>query len=146
MPVAALSKSPASAASKQLELRDPFKNDSSGRNLSETVDDFLKRLPPTDPSSAVVGPWLWIVNPEPNHKGKDSDREDADRGASAEWGARCKALLDDYQAEEAKINKTMEGKALASITRKLTPQRKKLREDLLRASEEERCVCGKVCT
>lgn len=35
----------------------------SGRQLSETVETFLKRLPPLSTSIIEYGPWIYVANP-----------------------------------------------------------------------------------
>ena len=120
-------------------VHNPLEGVESARQLDETVDQFLKRLPPA--SSSFVGPWIWVTNPDAEDKDEQS-REDREEGDS--FGARCSAILKDYSTAAARIESEMVGKAKGSITRKLTPLRTKLKEDLVNVAVEERCLCGKV--
>lgn len=111
----------------------------SARQLSETVDDFLKRVPPT--ASPSVGPWIWIDNPTIERKGKGNA---IGLGDSSKFSARCATLLEEFDMERATIESEMEGKAKATITRKITPLRIRLTQSLLDVAVEEDCRNGKV--
>lgn len=51
-----------------VDLSDRFKGVWYGRQLSETVDNFLLRLPPATTEISNKVPWIWIANPyEPVH-------------------------------------------------------------------------------
>ena len=141
-PVAALPFAEAQSSTRSGVPHNPFEGVDAGRQSSESVDEFLSRLPPTDPASASIGPWIWIANLQSDRKGRNKD--DSDRDASAEFGSRCQDLLRKYERQEEKIQQDMQGKAQGSITRKLTPLRTKLKDDLLKVAKEEKCVCGKV--
>jgi len=111
------------------------------RQRSETVDEFLQRLPPKD--SPNVGPWIWIRNP--HNEGRVAGRQDEDQGDSEQLNDRGHALLEKYEGQAAKVEKEMEGKAQSAITRKLNLLRNRLKEDLAKVAVEERCLSGKVC-
>ncbi|KAK4690240.1 hypothetical protein P7C71_g6500, partial [Lecanoromycetidae sp. Uapishka_2] len=105
----------------------------SGRQLSETVEAFLHRLPPQTTSIMDNGPWIYISNPYSTHVRQD-------------WPAfmdRGHELLEDYEAVVQGIEASMAGKAKATITRQLTPLRKQLELDIFTAAKEKGCVSGK---
>jgi len=117
------------------------------RQLSESADDFIKRVSPL--SSAALGPWLWVYNP----KARDADKVEDDevkskardsRKEDGQFTVQCHKLMTDYLETEAHIKEEMHGKAKSAVTRKLTPLRLELREQLLDVSKGQRNVCGKV--
>lgn len=113
-----------------------LEGDESARQLDETIDEFLKRLPP----KSSPGHWVWIENPHMKGKGKAKESI----GNSQRLKDRSDELLERYDTQRAIIESDMAGKAQSAITRKLTPVRKKLREDLLKVAVEEKCLSGKV--
>lgn len=116
-----------------------LEGDRSARQLDETIDQFITRLPPGN-CPFVDDHWIWICNPHIQGKGKAAE----DRGFSAELRDRAEQLMERYDTGRAKIESEMEGKAKGAITRKLTPLRTRLKDGLLRAAKEERCLHGKV--
>lgn len=132
------------AANDNHTLVNVFEGNPAGRQLSETIDEFVKRLPPGNCSLAF--PWIWISNPQPQVQGKGKGRayKDLDHGISDTFRERASAFLEEYDSQQAQIESSMQGKAKGTITRKLTPLRTKLKEKLLQVAVEERCVCGKV--
>lgn len=51
------------AGSPTLALSDRFKGQWFGRQLAETVDEFLQRLPPATTNGSEELQWIWISNP-----------------------------------------------------------------------------------
>lgn len=55
---------PHNADGKVVEVHiDNFKNHPAAWQQSETIEDFLHRLPIEDPATSLVGPWLWVGRP-----------------------------------------------------------------------------------
>lgn len=106
-----------------------------GRQLSETVAEFLARLPPSSTSISEGGPWIYIANP------RYVDRplsEDLPR--FREVGQR---LLDKYTALKEHTEASMNGKPAATVTKKLMPHRKQLEKDIIVAAREHGIKGGK---
>jgi len=114
-----------------------LEGETSARQLHETIAEFLIRLPPR--SSFDIGPWIWIENP--HLKGKEKARESI--GNSRRLTERGQALLEEYDSQRAVIESGMTGKAQSAVTRKLTPLRKKLKEELIQVAVGERRLSGK---
>lgn len=64
------------AESPTATLSDRFKGKWFGRQLAETVDEFLQRLPPATTEGSEELQWIWISNPylpvRPSDEGSDN--------------------------------------------------------------------------
>ena len=112
-----------------------YEGSKEARQLSETVSEFLKRLPPSSIPLAEYGPWIWIANP--THRDEPTKRDL--RG----FGQRGKELLEDFDRVRAGIETSMAGKTKSVIGRKLTPLRKKLEQDIYALAREKGITYGK---
>jgi Domain of unknown function (DUF1917) len=103
--------------------------------LDETVDDFLKRLPPVGHDN-FSGPWIYIANPwerEESYTGYEQSEY-------AELIARGKELL---QAYEDKIKFSIEKKA-ARRSGPETADSEELKKDLFKLASKCKLTAGKV--
>nr|OQO27183.1 hypothetical protein B0A51_04443 [Rachicladosporium sp. CCFEE 5018] len=97
---------------------------------SETVVEFLRRLPVESPATASVGPWLWVGSPQyPRHWLKSDERQDHDAFMDT-----AQSLFADFATRRVQIEQANPGKAVAQITRKLGPDKDVLERRLLQAS------------
>lgn len=140
MPVVQATRAPPIVSQQSAVLFNRLEGEHAARQLHETIDQFLKRLPPSGGRSVYVGPWIWISNP--NRHGKGKDRED--RGDSEAFMNRTRRAIEDYDTERKMIEEGPEDKAKGAITRKLTPHRTRLKAELLKIAVEESCLSGKV--
>ncbi|KAL8711087.1 MAG: hypothetical protein Q9220_004468 [cf. Caloplaca sp. 1 TL-2023] len=116
-------------------LYNPYGGQTSGRQLNESVEQFLQRLPPlTTPTSAACS-WIYVANPHAT-----SRPTDADKAGFMQEGER---LLGEFSEKQDEIETFMAGKAKGTITRKLTPLRKALEEGLLGKAKEKGFTSGK---
>lgn len=119
-------------------MREPFnprEGEIDSKQLGETVDEFISRLPVI--GSSQVGPWLWASNPY------------AERGAEPEtkdysFLQRAKRLMQEYLELKATIAASEPGIAPGTITRRLKADREKLKEDILDMAKNNGLICGKV--
>lgn len=112
------------------------------RQLSETVDEFLKRLPP---KTTFTGDWIWITDPVVKGKGKKAEVARASESEETPDGMRqCNALLEQYSDEQDRIKTANLNCAQSTITRKLGPLREKLKEEILDLAVASRVTNGKV--
>ncbi|KAL8812179.1 MAG: hypothetical protein Q9223_000316 [Gallowayella weberi] len=116
-------------------LYNPYEGSICGRQLNESVEDFLKRLPPLTTPSSSVYPWIFIANP--HAKSRPTDRDQAGFMKAAE------NLLQTFNEDKDGIERSMAGKQKGTITRKLTPLRKALENDLLALAKDKRFTSGK---
>ncbi|KAL8949863.1 MAG: hypothetical protein Q9222_004056 [Ikaeria aurantiellina] len=106
-----------------------------GRQLNESVEQFLKRLPPLTTKSSAAYPWIYIANPYATSRPTDSDQ--------AGFMHDGEQLLEEFGEKKDEIETSMAGKAKSTITRKLTPLRKALEENLLVKAKEKGFTSGK---
>lgn len=107
---------------------DHFKGRADAWQQDESINDFLKRLPVTEPETAIVGPWLWVSSPQVNRQQRE---QRADIDAFVEIG---EDLKEAFMKQRSKIESENLGKAVATITRKMGPYRDQLEEDFLSAA------------
>lgn len=65
-------------------LHNPYAGVRSAWQLTETVDEFLHRLPPATTAASEVGPWLFICNPYIARKSKSEGQNQRLRGCEDE--------------------------------------------------------------
>ncbi|KAL8723700.1 MAG: hypothetical protein Q9181_007220 [Wetmoreana brouardii] len=128
-------KSTASSSSPSKPLYNPYEGHISGRQLNESVVDFLKRLPPLTTSVSHQHPWIYIANPHASSRPTDRD--------TASFKNVAEMLLEDFMKQKDAIEKAMMEKAKGSITKKLTPLRKALEQKLLALAKEYYFTSGK---
>ncbi|KAL8752416.1 MAG: hypothetical protein Q9199_005757 [Rusavskia elegans] len=116
-------------------LYNPYEGMMCARQLNELVGDFLKRLPPLTTAVSSQYPWIYIANPHATSR--PSDRNQAGFMEVAE------ELLEAFSEKRNETETSMAGKAKGSVTRKLTPLRKALENDLLAAAKKKHCTSGK---
>jgi hypothetical protein len=114
---------------------------STARQLTETVDEFLKRLPPR---STISGSWIWITCPA---KGKKVDTHRAPElqdSPDDDMIDRACALLSQFDSEKEQIATSNPNAVQSTITRKLGPLREQLKQDILDLAVRNGVTCGKV--
>lgn len=139
----------------------PYEGQSCGRQLNETVPEFLNRLPPETTPWSLNTPWIYIANPfrkKPSQtmlnsvKIKSENIDDqSEEGAMAEecdWAqfvVKGGRLLDELRRMRSDIEKENPGKAKATITKRLNPLKEELVQKILSLAVELKCTSGKVC-
>lgn len=130
---------PADEVPKPSEQRKPvnyYEGLPTAKQLSEPIDEFLERLPPsTTPRSQ--GPWIWIANPYPM---KGSQPDSGDIGAFKQAGFN---LLEEYLARKEEVEMKNPGKPAATITRILRPERLKLEPAIFAIAKDKHVMDGK---
>ncbi|KAL9100443.1 MAG: hypothetical protein Q9163_004188 [Psora crenata] len=107
----------------------------SARKLSETVADFISRLPPYSTQSTQYGPWIYIANPAYHHNPMSEDvRGFKQRGAQ---------LLAEFHNIKVDLEASLAGKAKSVINKKLAPLRKQLEEGIFDLSRQTGITSGK---
>lgn len=114
----------------------PRDGDMSFRQSTETVGDFIKRLRPSRCSEADIGPWIWVRNPHiaPGSRPRMDEQRLMDDGS---------ALLRNFLALREKTGKQMEGKAKATVTKKMKPHLDALKAALHKVAVDAKCLSGK---
>ncbi|MCJ1244545.1 hypothetical protein MMC30_001743 [Trapelia coarctata] len=112
----------------------PHEGDASAYQLSDSLEDFLRRLPPSRTPSSMYGPWIWIANPQcpkracPNH---------------AHLMKVGEQMLKDFEGRKGKMEAEGAGKAQSTVSRKINPLRAALASDLLALAKECAETSGK---
>lgn len=118
---------------------DQFQGDLASWQQNESLRDFLDRLPVADPSTAKVGPWLWVRSPQISwSRKKHLEKEDVT--AFEEAG---QSLLLEFRKRRLKMEGDNPDKSAATITRYMNPYRDQLEESLLQAAVKTHTTCGK---
>ncbi|KAB8346308.1 hypothetical protein FH972_023352 [Carpinus fangiana] len=91
-------------------LHNPLEGDKSAWQLNETIDIFLKRLPPS--TALNIGPWIWMPNPRSPPKAQEPDNDAfidagdrllanflAENGGKAPTGRGVKAKVQKLESE-----------------------------------------------
>jgi Domain of unknown function (DUF1917) len=115
------------------KLSNPYEGDPAGRQLNETVDEFLERMPVQD--HEPVGPWLWISNFQ------------APRGTTHDevgFIKKGRLLLDCYMSKRAALESEDPDIAPATVTLRLRSDRLALQSNILQLAAERGVVTGKV--
>ncbi|KAH0345326.1 DUF1917-domain-containing protein, partial [Aureobasidium melanogenum] len=110
------------------------------RQLDETVDEFLKRLPPR---TTFTGDWIWVTCPILKGRSKAAElRHAPDLKESLEQMMnRARALLSQFAAEKERLVSANPNSA--QFTRKLGPLRERLKEDILDSAVASGVTNGK---
>jgi hypothetical protein len=124
------------------------------RQLTETTEEFLERLPPaTTPLSQAV-PWIFIANPYWKTKqpcARGGNREDL--GAEgplnedtnlSEFGYLARRSLLEFARLRREIAEKNTGKSKTSITKLLNAQRSRIVKDVLDGAVNFKVTSGKV--
>ncbi|KAK5168639.1 uncharacterized protein LTR77_005948 [Saxophila tyrrhenica] len=115
---------------------DRFYGEPSAWQQRETITEFMRRAPVTDPETAMLGPWLWVRNPIMKPKWQ----KQADVDAFVETGI---PLLQGLLKQRTKMETTYSSVGPATITRKMGPYRDQLENNLLALAVKTGTTCGK---
>ncbi|KAI1619882.1 hypothetical protein EDD37DRAFT_613585 [Exophiala viscosa] len=129
----------------KLKPRNFYEGQKSAKQLSESLSEFLERLPPSTTPFSTCGPWIWIANPYPpeekNAAGKIvTDPEGRDIASFRQLGTR---LLENYMARKEELEAQNPDKQPGSITRMLRPDRVRLESSIRELARQKNVTCGK---
>ncbi|KAI9816495.1 MAG: hypothetical protein M1827_001627 [Pycnora praestabilis] len=132
---ALLARSTEKGKSPSLELYNPYDGLLSARQLSETVSEFLNRLPALTTQCSEIGSWIWIANLYSERRPLQEDL--------AALTTKGKALLEGFLERKRAVEGEMEGRPKATVRRRLGAERKALEEGLVDVAVETGCTSGK---
>jgi len=112
----------------------PHEGDASAYQLSEKIDEFLHRLPPSCTLRSIYGDWIWICNPQAP---KPPCRDLAHLKKVGEQ------ILGDFERKRDEIEVDMAAKAQSTRTRAVNPLRADVVERLLALAKESHETSGK---
>lgn len=131
------------------KLYNPYEGNPCGRQLAESVDEFLHRLPPASTPASSRAPWIFIANPyrkapKPNNEGELAEGPPDDDSQWARFVVEGGNLLEELLILKNKIEKEKAGSTKATVTKALNVQRNIIVEKLLDTAVEMHCTSGKV--
>jgi hypothetical protein len=135
-------------------LFNPYEGEFCGRQLNETVEEFLERLPPaTTPVSGRI-PWIYIANPYRkarkfpkvgNSRGDlNAEGPPADDSDWAQFVVLGGKLLDGLMDIRHDMEKKKVGAAKSAVTKAVNVQRDMIVKKLLDTAVDCHCTSGKV--
>lgn len=147
-------RSPAAAA-KSTNLHNPYAGISYAWQLSETLDDFLSRLPPETTDGSEDLPWIFICNPYVSRKEKHEENggymkgneceapteKDSHVGLVVEGGMERLELLADFRHKLE-----LSGRSATFLKQELLQEQNQAVVDILRLAQAGKVRSGKVCT
>ncbi len=143
-------------ASKAVTLYNPYEGNPCGRQLGETVEEFLTRLPPATTRASLQLPWIYIANPyrkapsaiksEANKEEVTAEGPPEEASDWAKFAVLAGNLLEELMGIKREIEKKNVGKAKSTITRQFNIQKEKIVKKILDTATELHCTSGKVCS
>ncbi|KAL9088054.1 MAG: hypothetical protein Q9165_006395 [Trypethelium subeluteriae] len=116
-------------------LYNPFEGQpDNAKQLSETVAEFTKRLPPLTSRPEDVGEWIWIANPHAE-KPRSQRMEDFIEAGQA--------LLENYMNHRRKLEETSPKLGKSGITKRLSLSRDDLKQNINELAVDTGVVGGK---
>jgi len=135
---------------KPATLYNPYEGQrSSSRQLDETVDEFLQRLPPATTSMSQGIPWIYVANPfrkakRPENDGEFAEAPPDDESNWAQFVVLGGNLLEELKILRHDIEKEKPNAAKATITKAVNPEKDAIVHKLLQTAVDLGCVTGKV--
>lgn len=138
---------------KTSQLHNPFANDTYAWQLTESVDAFLKRLPPATTEETPDHPWIWICNPYIKRKAKKDAQNQQVRGGENEVpedeGADIATLMQAGQERLHFVSSFIDEFRKPGVASALIAQESKkagidAANDILSLAQGLRVTCGKV--
>ena len=116
------------------EPYNPWEGDTMARQLGETLDAFLSRLPPST-TAVATGPWIWIANPFSTQRPMQFD--------VAGFKTSGNELLEEYTNRKARLEAENPGKPPGSITSMLKADREWLEKSIVDLAKSKGMTNGK---
>lgn len=121
----------------QRKQHNPYEGRKYARQLNETVDEFLQKLPPRSTMEDDVGAWLWITDPFTEVQFSRGDVEGFQKAGGD--------LLESVAAEAAAVEEDLQsqGKSKLAITKAVNLARKDVSDKILHLGREHGIIGGK---
>lgn len=141
----------ASAAAKATKLHNPYEGQVSAKQLNETMDHFLSRLPPATTDVTPDIPWIYVANPFiPREGGGGVEEAPAESGAQLntfiEGGGERLELFGDFLRtvdEKKRGSGGGGGRVSAAMGRQVTAEREGAVNDILMLARVMKVRTGK---
>lgn len=132
-----------------MTLYNPYEGDeysACARQLSESLDRFLERLPPATTKSSESVEWIYLSNPYWEASATSGgEGPEGEGGRLAEFIETGMGYLDELRGLRQGLEDTMKGKAKGTITKEYNKRGwvEGARERILEAATRLRCTSGK---
>lgn len=130
-------------------LYNPYEGVFSGRQLTETIEEFVERLPPQTTQGSLLDDWIWIANPfrkaqaakesKSNITGEGPPDEASDL---SQFVVRGNRLLEELTVIKNEIGKKS-GVTKTAINRAITTEKDAIVQKILQTATELHCTAGK---
>jgi hypothetical protein len=127
---------PSPVPSSELELFNPLEGQDDAWQLGESVDDFVRRLPPYT-TSITTCPWIWAANPYRDPRDKSPSPRVQD------FTSRGMDLLEQSLQTRRNIQKEGARGPRGMVTRQLVQESKALQERLSSLAKDTHVLSGK---
>ncbi|TVY83098.1 UPF0696 protein-like protein [Lachnellula suecica] len=134
---------------KAATMYNPYEGSDCGRQLGESVDEFLQRLPPsTTTQDSDRTPWIFIANPyrkapKPGNENALAEGPPDDDSEWAKFVTIGNNLLQELVILRNQIEKEKPNSAKATVTRAVNVQRDVIVKQLLDYAIDLHCTSGK---
>jgi hypothetical protein len=135
-------------------LYNPYEGSTCGRQLGETVDEFLTRLPPATTRVSVTSPWIFIANPfrkapskEREHNAQEQLLDEAPPEEDSDltkFMVLAGNLLEELSVIQQGIEMSMAGRVKSQITKAVNVEKDKIVRKILDTATEMHVTSGKV--
>lgn len=139
----------AAAATKAPKLHNPYEGQVSAKQLSETMADFLSRLPPATTDVTPDIPWIYVANPFiPREGGGGVEEAPAESGAQLNTfieggGERLELFGDLLRTMDEKKRAGGTGRVSTAMSRQVTAEREGCVNDILMLARVMKVRTGK---
>jgi hypothetical protein len=137
------------AESPTVTLSDRFKGKWFGRQLAETVDEFLQRLPPATTEGSEELKWIWISNPylplrQYNSAEIPGDEESTGISKVSLMTTQGQSMLHELEKKQLDMLRNLTQQSAAAISREISIERDKTVVNIQNLAIEMKITTGKV--
>lgn len=118
-------------------IRHPHDGRQDCRQLTESVSDFIARLPPSTTTLDDLGPWIFISNRLEHHKITSAN--------IAKLKSESAKLLDQFEEtlESLQVEAKQQKQTKTVLTRKINTERRKLETSIFNVARDAQVTTGK---
>ncbi|KAH8592366.1 hypothetical protein B0O99DRAFT_244535 [Bisporella sp. PMI_857] len=127
-------------------LYNPYEGASWARQLGESVDDFLRRIPPRTTQGTEEAPWIYVANPYRKAPAARPEATEAPPEEESDWAGfvvRGNEMLEEIVRVRNEIARQNEGRTRSVITGMVNVEKDKLVHALRDAAKRLKCTSGK---
>jgi hypothetical protein len=125
------------------KLWNPFQGQHCGRQLEESLEEFLERLPPRTSVVSAELPWIYCANPYVRRDRIECE-DNIIFGSPKRFQSLCEALLEDLEEQMVRLKSDMDGKPAEHLTRAINRERLKVVEQIHQNAIDLDVKTGKV--